>query len=226
MALGTAHMLGYKLAVNFNMPYVATSVADYWRRDHISLSTWLRDYLFFPLGGSRSGPWKTARNFLITMTLGGLWHGASWNFVLWGALHGVLLSVNRLFRSFCEERPRLDEMLRTAPGTALRMALTFFCVYQGFVLFRCTTFASARAMLHRLYVHAEGPSVAHPYGHSLFWMIVAGFVLCHVAACGRWWEKVSLRLPAPVVGGAYVLALLACMVMAPVTEKPFIYFQF
>lgn len=83
MAMGTAYLLGYKLAINFNMPYVATSVGDYWRRDHISLSTWLRDYLFIPLGGSRGGTWKTCRNFMITMTLGGLWHGASWNFALW-----------------------------------------------------------------------------------------------------------------------------------------------
>ena len=136
MALGLAHMLGYKLAVNFNMPYIATSIADYWRRDHISLSTWLRDYLFFPLGGSRGGTWQTCRNFMITMTLGGLWHGASWNFVLWGALHGVYLSVNRAFRAFCEARPRLDGLLQTPAGVAGRMALTFFCVYQGFVLFR------------------------------------------------------------------------------------------
>ncbi len=103
MALGTAHLLGYKLAQNFNMPYLATSVADYWRRNHISLSTWLRDYLFLPLmstgrgGRWQSGRWLTCRNLLITMTLGGLWHGASWNFVLWGLLHGILLSIHHLF---------------------------------------------------------------------------------------------------------------------------------
>jgi alginate O-acetyltransferase complex protein AlgI len=226
MALGTAHLLGYKLAQNFNMPYVATSVADYWRRDHISLSTWLRDYLFFPLGGSRAGPWKTCRNFLITMTLGGLWHGASWNFVLWGALHGVFLSVNRAFRSLCEARPRLDSLLRTGSGTALRMALTFFCVYQGFVLFRATTFAAAADMLNRLWRPADGPAISHPYGYGLFWALVAGFFFCHVAGCRRWWDRLSLRLPTPVLSGAYVLTLLVCMAMAPINEKPFIYFQF
>jgi alginate O-acetyltransferase complex protein AlgI len=226
MALGTAHMLGYKLALNFNMPYLATSFADYWRRNHISLSTWLRDYLFIPLGGSRGGPWRTCRNFLITMTLGGLWHGASWNFVLWGVLHGVLLSLHRAFRSFCEARPRLDALLQTAPGTALRMAVTFFCIYQGFVLFRATTFATATAMLHRLWVPAAGPGVNHPYGPGFFWAIAAGFVLCHVAASRRWWERMSLRLPAPAVACGYVLTLILCMVLAPTNEKPFIYFQF
>ena len=226
MALGLAHLLGYKLAVNFNMPYLATSVGDYWRRNHISLSTWLRDYLFIPLGGSRGSNWQVCRNLLITMTLGGLWHGASWNFALWGALHGVFLAVNRVFRSFCDARPRLDAALQTMPGTALRMALTFSCIFLGFILFRAPTFATAAAMWHRLWFAAEGPGVPHPYGYSLFWVILAGFVFCHVAAGRQWWERLSLRLPAPALSGVYVLILMFCMVMAPVYQKPFIYFQF
>jgi alginate O-acetyltransferase complex protein AlgI len=226
MALGMAHLLGYKLARNFNMPYLATSVSDYWRRDHISLSTWLRDYLFIPLGGSRGSPWKTCRNFLITMTLGGLWHGASWNFALWGFLHGVFLSINRFFRPFCTARPRLDGFLQSMPGTALRMALTFFCVFQGFVLFRAQTFALTQAMYHRLWVPVGGKAIEHPYGYNLLWCIVGGFVLCHVAGCRHWWERLSLRMPTPILGFTYVLALILCMVMAPVFDKPFLYMQF
>jgi alginate O-acetyltransferase complex protein AlgI len=226
MALGTAHLLGYKLAMNFNMPYLATSMGDYWRRDHISLSTWLRDYLFIPLGGSRGTHWQTSRNLLITMTLGGLWHGASWNFALWGFLHGLLLSINRYFRFFCGVRPRLEAFLQSSLGTVLRMALTFFCVYQGFVLFRAPTFAIARAMFHRLWLPVEGLGVQHPYGYGLFWYIVVGFVLCHVAACRRWWDRISLRLPTPILGFTYVLALILCMAAAPLQDKPFIYFQF
>jgi alginate O-acetyltransferase complex protein AlgI len=226
MAMGTAHLLGYKLAMNFNMPYVATSVSDYWRRDHISLSTWLRDYLFIPLGGSRGTNWQTSRNFLITMTLGGLWHGASWNFVLWGFLHGLFLAIHRYFRSFCSTRPRLDGFLQTPVGTGLRMALTFFCVYQGFVLFRAQTFTITQAMYQRLWVPVDGGGVLHPYGYSLFWCIVGGFVLAHVAACRNWWERLSLRMPTPILGFTYVVALVLCMVMAPVFEKPFLYMQF
>jgi alginate O-acetyltransferase complex protein AlgI len=226
MAIGTAHLLGYKLSMNFNMPYLATSVADYWRRDHISLSTWLRDYLFIPLGGSRGGPWKTCRNFLITLTLGGLWHGASWNFALWGFLHGIALSIHRSFSFFSKARPRLDGFMQNTAGTAMRMALTFFFVYQGFVLFRAETFVHARLMYHRLWVPADGPGVTHPYGYGLFWIIVGGFVLGHVAACRRWWDRLSLRLPTPALGFTYVLALILCMLMAPLNEKPFIYFQF
>jgi alginate O-acetyltransferase complex protein AlgI len=226
MALGLAHMLGYKLAVNFNMPYVSTSIGEYWRRNHISLSTWLRDYLFIPLGGNRGGRWKVCRNFMITMTLGGLWHGASWNFALWGALHGVFLTANRAFRRFCEARPRLDAFLQGVPGTAARWALTMFVIYQGFVLFRAQTFAEARQMLHRMWVPAAGHGVEHVYGYGLFWCIITGFALAHVAGLRRWWERLSPRLPAPVLGCSYVLALTLCMVMAPVFEKPFIYFQF
>jgi alginate O-acetyltransferase complex protein AlgI len=231
MALGTAHLLGYKLAQNFNMPYLATSVADYWRRNHISLSTWLRDYLFIPLSSRRggrwqSGRWLTCRNLLITMTLGGLWHGASWNFVLWGLLHGILLSINHLFHDVCKGLPRLDRLLKTVPGTALRMALTFFCIYQGFVLFRTTTFPTATAMFERLWRPVAGPGVFHILGYRYMWVLVGGVALCHVAACRRWWEKLSLRLPTPVLSGLCVLALWLCMVLAPVLEKPFLYFQF
>src|SRR5438876_774118 len=120
MALGSAHMLGYKLAVNFNMPYLARNVSEFWRRWHISLSSWLRDYLFIPLGGSRGTAWRTNGNLLATMTLGGLWHGASWTFVVWGILHGVFLIIHRGFQAICKDRPLLDRVLQTPPGTAFR----------------------------------------------------------------------------------------------------------
>src|SRR5438445_5255097 len=110
------------------MPYIAANVSDFWRRWHISLSSWLRDYLFIPLGGSRGTEWQTRRNLLVTMTLGGLWHGASWTFVAWGALHGMLLIVHRAFRDFCKSRSRLDGALQRPAGTALRVSMTLFSV--------------------------------------------------------------------------------------------------
>src|SRR5262249_44141276 len=136
MALGVAHMLGYHLAKNFNLPYIASNVSDFWRRWHISLSTWLRDYLFIPLGGSRGGRMQTYRNLLITMTLGGLWHGASWTFVVWGLLHGLFLIVHRLFADFAGARPMLRKVLESPPGTVLRVAFTFVCVCLAWVFFR------------------------------------------------------------------------------------------
>ncbi len=160
------------------------------------------------------------------MFLGGLWHGASWNFMIWGGLHGVYLTVNRAFRFFCEKRPRLDALMQSVPGTAARMALTFFCIYQGFVFFRAQSFGGAAAMLRRMWVPAGGDHVHTPLGPDFFWGVVVVVFLAHVAGCRRWWEKVSLRLPAPVLGAAYVFALMLAMVLAPTTEKPFIYFQF
>jgi alginate O-acetyltransferase complex protein AlgI len=96
MARGIAKAMGFELMINFEHPYLSTSIADFWRRWHISLSTWLRDYIYIPLGGNRLGAWNTYRNLFLTMLIGGLWHGASWTFVLWGALHGVFLSVEKL----------------------------------------------------------------------------------------------------------------------------------
>src|SRR5206468_9611442 len=98
IARGSAQLLGFHFMVNFRQPYLATSLQSFWRRWHISLSTWLRDYLYIPLGGNRLGERKTYRNLMLTMLLGGLWHGANWTFVVWGGIHGAGLSVERFFR--------------------------------------------------------------------------------------------------------------------------------
>ena len=98
MAIGMAKLLGFHFPVNFRRPYLASSITDFWHRWHISLSRWLRDYLYIPLGGNRHGRLETYRNLMLTMLLGGLWHGASWNFVVWGGYHGALLSFERMFR--------------------------------------------------------------------------------------------------------------------------------
>jgi alginate O-acetyltransferase complex protein AlgI len=224
MALGCAHMVGYKLAQNFNMPYLAANVSEFWRRWHISLSTWLRDYLFIPLGGSRGTNWQTCRNLMITMTLGGLWHGANWTFVVWGVLHGLYLVVHRSFRTMCQGRPRLDWLLQTFPGTALRMAATFLCVCLGWVFFRSQTFGEAALVLKRLTVPFHGlPSPLH---YHSFWYTVAAVVLCHALAHRGLWNRISVRLPAPVMGFGYALVLTLALLLAPDTGKTFIYFQF
>src|SRR5439155_19752490 len=150
MALGSAHLLGYKLAKNFNMPYLAVNVSEFWRRWHISLSSWLRDYLFISLGGSRGSNRQTNRNLLVTMVLGGLWHGASWTFVFWGLLHGVFLVSHRAFQRLCKRHWRLDWLLQSIPGTAVRIGLTFGCVCLGWVFFRAATFGAAATILRKL----------------------------------------------------------------------------
>jgi len=224
MALGTAHMLGYKLAQNFNMPYASLNVSEFWRRWHISLSSWLRDYLFIPLGGSRGTNWQTNRNLLITMTLGGLWHGASWTFVAWGILHGLLLIGHREFRSFCEKRPRLESLLGTLPGAAARLALTFTTVSLAWVFFRATTFAAASTMFQRMFSAHTGMGL--PMSKVSLLVLTGVVVASHVLALTGAWKKGSVRIPAPLLGVSYALVLTLALVLAPDSGKAFIYFQF
>ena len=105
MAIGLALLLGFQLPQNFNRPYLALSLQDFWRRWHMTLSRWLRDYLYIPLGGNRGGVRRTYRNLMLTMLLGGLWHGAAWTFVIWGGIHGSALSVERWAREPLRRRP-------------------------------------------------------------------------------------------------------------------------
>lgn len=225
MAIGTAHMLGYKLAQNFNIPYISLNVSEFWRRWHISLSSWLRDYLFIPLGGSRGGNRRTYRNLFITMTLGGLWHGASWTFVVWGVLHGLLLIVHKMFQGFCASRPRLERLLQSLPGMALRLALTFFSVCIGWVFFRAPTFETAAAILQRMAsfssLRTPGPM---PSGH-IYWTITV-VIVCHLVRRFELWPKWHVRLPASMLGFSYATAVTLALLLAPSGNKPFIYFQF
>jgi alginate O-acetyltransferase complex protein AlgI len=225
MAIGTAHMLGYKLAQNFNIPYIARNMSEFWHRWHISLSTWLRDYLFIPLGGSRGGTWRTYRNLLITMTLGGLWHGASWNFVLWGVAHGVLLVIHKMFQGFCVLRPGLDKLLRSLPGTLLCVALTFGAYCLTLVIFRAPTLTAAGAVLRQLASFAAAPAEG-PMPYTSLYLTLAVVVVCHVIRHFEWWPKWQVRLPASMLGFSYAAAVTLALVLAPAANKPFIYFQF
>jgi alginate O-acetyltransferase complex protein AlgI len=224
MALGLAHLFGYHLSRNFRLPYLSANVTEFWRRWHISLSSWLRDYLFIPLGGSRGGLWATGRNLLLVMALGGLWHGASWTFVLWGVLHGGLLVVHRAFQAVCRRLPLLGRLLESAAGTALRVGLTFLTVSLLWVLFRCQTLGQAAAFYQGLVIPRPGVIVPLPaVGVTLTALAVA---LCHALAVRGLWQRLADRLPGPLLGGAYALLLTAALILAPVVDKAFIYFQF
>jgi alginate O-acetyltransferase complex protein AlgI len=224
MALGTAHLLGYKLAQNFNLPYLATNISEFWRRWHISLSSWLRDYLFIPLGGSRGSKWQTNRNLLVTMTLGGLWHGANWTFIVWGVLHGVLLIVHRSWRTFCQRRPPLDKLLQTAAGSSLCLAVTFLSVSAGWVLFRAPTLGAAVTIFQRLVVPHGG--LAPPLRGDSLWVAAAVVALCSALVHWGIWKRLTLRLPASALGLGYAIAVILIMVLIPDLGRAFIYFQF
>ncbi|MGE3805205.1 MAG: MBOAT family protein [Gemmataceae bacterium] len=222
MALGSAHMLGYKLAQNFNMPYLARNISEFWRRWHISLSSWLRDYLFIPLGGSRGGKWLTYRNLLVTMTLGGLWHGASWTFVVWGVLHGGLLIGHKVFSDATRDWSRLKDFFATQLGWAVSVLTTFLAVCIGWVFFRAQTFeAAAQVLRGMVWPQAGLGAPMAPVG--LFWTVVV-VAFCHYAGWTEAWKRWTV--PAPVMGMGYAFLLTVVLLLAPGSNKAFIYFQF
>jgi alginate O-acetyltransferase complex protein AlgI len=213
IAIGSARLLGFELPENFLHPYLAHSPADFWRRWHITLSTWLRDYLYIPLGGNRSGRLRTYQNIMITMTLGGLWHGASWNFVFWGIWHGVLLCLTR--RSSAKDAPR-------GPQRWLGIAFTFATVVIGWTLFRTTSIAQFSGLWWQLLSPEDGLLWLPP----LPLIALAMLTIEHAIWASRFREV--LRLPhdrwyTPWLVG---FALAALTLFAPLGFRPFVYFQF
>ncbi|MFO0625365.1 MAG: MBOAT family protein [Polyangiales bacterium] len=218
IAVGAAAMLGFELPENFRAPYLAADLADFWRRWHISLSTWLRDYLYVPLGGNREGAARTYRNLLLTMLLGGLWHGAAWTFLAWGALHGVGLAVTRAF-----QRSRGA----AAPSRARRVvatALTVQYVCVAWVFFRATSFAHAREVFARV-VEGTWDTANVPRAFALAAVIAA---VGHAVPLA-WEARVRDRFVAApwwLRAAALVGVAAAVRHLARPTAVPFIYFQF
>jgi hypothetical protein len=153
MAVGLARMFGVRLPVNFYSPYKATGIIDFWRRWHITLSRFLRDYLYIPLGGNRKGPARQILNLGVVMFLGGLWHGASWTFVVWGLAHGAMLAANHLWNFTAWSRHWL---LRSAVGRTLCIAATFLAVTLAWIPFRAADLAQAQQMFALLFPLGEG----------------------------------------------------------------------
>jgi alginate O-acetyltransferase complex protein AlgI len=224
MALGAAHLLGYKLAQNFNLPYLSANMAEFWRRWHMSLSSWLRDYLFIALGGSRGSRWLLYRNLLITMTLCGLWHGANWPFVFFGAIQGLYLILHHAFREWCQRRPRLDDLLQTTAGTAARVGFTFFFFLCSLVVFRTLSLGEGAKMLAHMF--GGHPGLGSPLAVSVFWSIMLLVALAHALGAAGGWKKQYECLPAPVRGFGYAAALTLTLLLTPMAGKTFIYFQF
>jgi alginate O-acetyltransferase complex protein AlgI len=212
IAIGVALLMGFVFPQNFNSPYRATSFRDFWRRWHMTLSRFLRDFLYIPLGGNRRGKLRTALNLMITMTLGGLWHGAAWGFVLWGAMHGACLVVEHQLRGRA-----------SAPGW-LRWAIVFNVVVFGWILFRTESLDLATAFISRLAV--PGPATLWAPAALAAIVVVIGFQLLPPDPLERFRLRAA-RLPAPALG--LVLAGVVAVVGATVPSQgvpPFIYFQF
>jgi alginate O-acetyltransferase complex protein AlgI len=219
MAIGLGLMLGFVFAKNFDSPYLSGSITEFWRRWHISLSTWLRDYLYVPLGGNRKGPGRTYVNLALTMLLGGLWHGASWNFVIWGAFHGALLALERF--------AGVERLYGWMPR-ALRVAWTFTLVLVSWVFFRAADLPAALAYLGRMFGAGEtAPTAPLLAGLILSPYLVLSFAL---AAIVTWVGVQSWNWTREIgpLKAAAVLALFVVAVTALSTQdyNPFIYFIF
>jgi D-alanyl-lipoteichoic acid acyltransferase DltB (MBOAT superfamily) len=213
-----AKLLGFHFPVNFRRPYLASSITDFWHRWHISLSRWLRDYLYIPLGGNRHGKLETYRNLMLTMLLGGLWHGASWNFVVWGGYHGALLSLERMFR-----RKNAPEQSPWTTLYPLRAVITFGLVMIGWVFFRAGTFHDSVYVLHQMFFVPHGRQLIPAWEKylALFTLLLALF-----EEKKDWFEKLSLG-PAWAYGAVCAILLLSVELIG-YTEAavPFVYFQF
>ncbi len=224
MAIGISNMFGYLLPDNFNHPYRASSVIDFWHRWHISLSTWLRDYVYIPLGGNRGSRLFQYRNVVVTMFLGGLWHGASWNFVLWGLIHAAALCVNHEWRAWRDGRwtqcPPAIAFFGRLGGILLTQTIVFLC----WIPFRATSFADSWAIfgsLGRLIAGNPGAAIAFP------WLLAALPLLADTWLVGqsRWRDRFAFHSNTALYV-VLLLALLVGLLFMHVGSVPFIYFQF
>ncbi len=217
MAIGIARVMGFRLNENFDFPYLARSMSDFWRRWHISLSTWLRDYLYIALGGNRYGLARTARNLAITMLLGGLWHGAAWTFVAWGLVHALALAGQRV------ASPGLRRLSASGPlAEGLSWLATLMVVVNAWVLFRAETFDAARTILRQMY--APDPGITWLFPFAL--LVLPATIFIHVLRLTRWQRWLELphdRWHTPVV----LFTMIGCVaIFRPDSYNPFLYFQF
>jgi alginate O-acetyltransferase complex protein AlgI len=245
MAIGTAKMIGYDLPENFRMPYSSMNITDFWRRWHITLSTWLRDYLYIPLGGNRVGTRRTYINLLLTMLLGGLWHGASWNFVLWGGLHGSALAVHKWVLS--RRKAYNIPVLHPAGG----VVSTFLFVSLAWIPFRAASFGDTLLMVRKMFGLGDADGVIW-IPHAFFWCLplvllghMIGILIERDAdktrkVFRRGLTFCGLQLRSDPISGSYLvwnmpnllslyllfLWVLVLFFFASTNTSPFIYFQF
>ena len=215
MAIATALLLGYRLPRNFDHPYLARSVAEFWARWHITLGRWFRDYLYIPLGGNRGSALRTRANLMVTMAVSGLWHGASWTMVLWGVFHGTFLVL---------ERSRVLGWVARLP-LALGALYTTLVWTVSMAFFRAESLADTRALLARAFVPSATSEGAF-HGPSWAWPVLGAFALVHVATrAGRLVERWT-SLPGPVF--AFILGVLVALALPWVSLRPapYLYFAF
>jgi alginate O-acetyltransferase complex protein AlgI len=232
VARGSAILLGIDLPQNFNFPYLCTNIADFWRRWHMTLGDWLRNYLYFPLGGSRQGLARTCLNLLIVMLLAGIWHGAAWGFIVWGGLHGLFLVVHRLSDRLSKQVDALKTFWESIPGKIMAWGITQFAVFFSWIFFRLPNLQESGWVIQHLFGHPADIQFAQkvyietlqmgPWQIAgLLWSLVAVMFLVYLLHQGL---KVQLNWSVKIL--LVPLCLFAAWLLAPNESPPYIYFDF
>jgi alginate O-acetyltransferase complex protein AlgI len=242
IAIGLALLFGFRLPTNFNMPYLSSSFSEFWNRWHITLSSWLRDYLYIPLGGNRIGKFYSYRNLFIVMLLGGIWHGASWNFLVWGGLHGILLAIERMFWRSDKSR-KFSDLENSSLGTkksyllktkshfldylqkAFSVAFVFLVTNFLWIFFRSPNWEITRIIFSKIFSLEAGLTMPYSWKIELL-TILAIVMLGHFAGIKKFhpenWEKIPLRFEYSLLLAIITIGI----ALLSVTGKPFIYFVF
>jgi D-alanyl-lipoteichoic acid acyltransferase DltB (MBOAT superfamily) len=224
MAIGFAGLLGFKTPPNFNFPYLATNLKEFWKRWHISLSSWIKDYIYIPLGGNRKGAAKKHFNLIFSMVAAGLWHGAAGHFIFWGLWHGGGSSVNHVWLDFKKIRPLKHGAITSILGKIFGWLLTFIFVSVGWVFFRAGSFTLGWKMLRGLF-NFERPT--EPLPILVFVAVVGGVIFLFLEKpLLDIFNKIQARLPFILWLLLILLAFLVLFKMGPETVPPFIYFSF
>lgn len=228
MAIGLARMMGFKFIENFNSPYISVNITDFWKRWHISLTNWIREYIYFPLGGNRVGLIRSYINLVIVFFLSGLWHGASWNFITWGLFHGLFLVMDRAFWGKVSEKlPKF-----------FNIGITFFIVCLGWVLFRSETFIQSAGIYAKLFsmdwgLHLDNYFPAQMYSNRSIFILTVALFFAFIPAF-KFSDKIMARFnnlqvdlkDTIQISFSLVLLLISAMIMTEASNSPFLYFQF
>lgn len=232
VARGSAILMGFDLPQNFNFPYLSTNIADFWRRWHMTLGDWLRNYLYFPLGGSRKGLPRTCLNLLIVMLLAGIWHGAAWGFVLWGGLHGLFLVVHRLTDALSQRVDGLRQFWQSSIGAIAAWAATQTAIFVAWVFFRLPNLNESMQVIQRLWgrtadiqfsqkVYIETLQIDRLQVTVVLWLVVAAMGVAYLMQRGF-----KLQLSGYVKSLLIPLCFFAAWLLAPNESAPYIYFDF
>lgn len=232
VARGSALLLGFNLPQNFNFPYFSTSIADFWRRWHMTLGEWLRNYLYFPLGGSRRSLTRTCINLMIVMLIAGVWHGDRWGFIVWGAIHGLALIAHRLNVAVGEKVPFIEKLWTTPPGILLAWILTQFTVFFSWIFFRLPNLNDASLAMRHLFGHSADVQFAQKVYLDftdlsrsqislLLWAVVGCMAIAYATQ-----KTMKLQISWPIKILLLPLCCYLAWVLAPDMASPFIYFDF